>query len=179
MSLLTLKNKVEELVEKIKAFPNIADEIDSDYTRPSWWLPYPELTQGDNVNEIFLLMEVESDVMEYEGIDLTDTPILQNGKKQFWKRVEGTQIDGEQPDLLEVFANCIDEWCFKHPTMTVSTAITNGKAIYPMLQLISGTQMIISSNANHLAAQGNLRLIKCPINISSTLAGVFAYSVSP
>lgn len=175
MSINTLKTKVEQLIKKVEDFPELFEYGTANYTRPSWWLPYPELTSGENINEIFLLMEVLPDVMEYDGIDLSNTSVLKNGKKQFWKRLEGTQIDGEQPDLIEVYANCCEQWCFNHTALTVTTALTSAKSFYPKLQLIGGTAMKISSTSNHLPASGNLRLITCPINITTSVAGIFSY----
>lgn len=178
MSLATLKAKVEQLIDKIESFPVLTENTEVNYTRPSWWLPYPEITKSNGVNEIFLLIEVDADTAEYEGIDLTDTAVLPNGRKQFWKRIEGTQIEGEMPELLEVYANCTDEWCFNHTAMAVTTALTNAKAFYPKLQIIGGTPMKISSSTNTLAASGNLRLINCEVNIRATgqINGIFAFS---
>lgn len=178
MSLATLKTKVEQLIDKIENFPVLTEDTEVNYTRPSWWLPYPETTKKKGLNEIFLLIEVEADTTEYDGIDLSNSVVLPNGRKQFWKRIEGTQIEDEMPDLLEVYANCTDEWCFNHTALAVTTALTNAKALYPKLQIISGTPMKITSSANTLPVSGNLRLINCEVNIrsSSQLSGIFAFS---
>lgn len=178
MSLATLKAKVEQLIDKIDSFPVLTENTEVNYTRPSWWLPYPEITKSKSVNEIFLLIEVDADTTEYGGTDLSNTAVLRNGKKQFWKRIEGTQIEDEMPELLEVYANCADEWCFTHTTMPVTTALSNAKTFYPKLQIIGGTPMKISSSSNTLAASGNLRLINCEVNIRSSgqLNGIFAFS---
>ena len=178
MSLATLKTKVEQLIDRIKSFPVLTENTDVNYTRPSWWLPCPESTKPDGTNEIFLLIEVDEDTEEYGGIDLSDTPVLPNGRKQFWQKIEGTQIEGEIPELLEVYANCTDEWCFNHAAVTVTTSLTNAKSFYPKLQIIGGTPMKISSSANTLPVSGSLRLINCEVNIraSSQINGVFAFS---
>lgn len=178
MSLATLKGKVEQLIDKIESFPVLTEDTEVNYTRPSWWLPYPELTKANGVNEIFLLIEVDADTAEYDGIDLSNTAVLPNEKKQLWKRIEGTQIEDEMPDLLEVYANCSDEWCFSHTSMAVTTTPTNAKSFYPKLQIIGGTPMKIASTANTLPVSGNLRLINCEVNIRSStqLNGVFAFS---
>ena len=178
MSLATLKTKVEKLIDKIESFPVLSENTDTNYTRPSWWLPYPKTAESQGLNEIFLLIEVDSSVTEYDGIDLSDTAVLPNGRKQFWKRIEGTQIEGEIPDLLEVYANCTDEWCFNHTAFAVTTSLTNAKPLYPKLQIIGGTPMKIASNANALPVSGNLRLINCEVHIrsASQLNGIFAFS---
>lgn len=178
MSLATLKTKVEQLIDRINSFPVLYEDTEVNYTRPSWWLPHPEAVKNKGLNEIFLLIEVESDTEEYDGIDLSDTAVLPNGRKQFWKRIEGTQIEGEMPDLLEVFANCTDEWCFNHTSATVTTALTNAKSFYPKLQIIGGTPMKITSGANTLPVLGNLRLINCEVNVraATQLNGIFPFS---
>ena len=178
MSLATLKVKVEKLIDKIESLPVLTEDIAVNYTRPSWWLPYPEVLKNQGLNEIFLLLEVDGSVTEFDGIDLSETAVLSNGRKQFWKRIEGIQIEGEMPDLLEVFANCSDEWCFNHTSATVTTSLTNAKAFYPKLQIIGGTPMKITSNANTLPVTGNLRIIDCEINVRSNaqLNGIFAFS---
>lgn len=178
MSLATLKTKVEQLIDKIESFPVLTEDTEMNYTRPSWWLPYPEIIKSNGVNEIFLLLEVDADTTEYDGIDLSTTTVLPNGRKQFWKRIEGTQIEGEMPELLEVYANCTDEWCFSHTAIAVTTALTNAKSFYPKLQIINGTPMKITSSANTLPVSGNLRLINCEVNIRSSaqINGIFAFS---
>ena len=178
MSLATLKTKVEQLIDKIQSFPVLTENTAANYTRPSWWLPYPELTKGENVNEIFLLIETQADEEEYDGVDLSGTPVMPNGRKQFWKRIEGTQVEGEMPDLLEVLANCTEKWCFNHPTAVITTSLTNARAFYPKLQIIGGTAMKISSTANTLPVSGSLRLISCEVYVESAAQtnGIFAYS---
>ena len=85
MSLATLKEKVEKLIDKIESFPVLTENTAVNYTRPSWWLPYPETAENKGINEIFLLIEVDSGVTEYDGTDLSNTAVLPNGRKQFWK----------------------------------------------------------------------------------------------
>lgn len=156
------------------------DDYEAYYTRPSWWLPYPELTAGDNINEIFLLMEVKPDVMEYDGIDLTNTPILRNGKKQFWKRIEGKQIEGEQPDLLEVYANCVDDWNFYHTAFSLlATGAYTGtafSAFYPKLHIISGTPMSVAANTQNLGFASNLKKVDCVVKIKKVSVNAFQLS---
>ena len=178
MSLVTLKTKVEQLIDRVLSFPVLTEYTDTSYTRPTWWLPYPVLTEGKSVNEIFLLLEVDADTAEYDGTDLSGTPVLPNGKKQFWKRIEGTQVEGDIPELLEVYANCAEEWCFSHQSVTATTTLANARAIYPKLQIISGTPMKISSTMNTLPATGRLRIINCEVHLDSNsqLSGIFAYS---
>ena len=178
MSLETLKGKVEQLIDRIEGFPVLIEDNAANYTRPSWWLPYPEAVRSNGLNEIFLLIEVEADTEEYDGIDLSDTAVLPNGRKQFWKRIEGTVIEGETPDLLEVFANCSEEWCFSHTAAAVTNAPTNAKAFYPKLQIIGGTPMKITSSTNTLPVSGNLRLINCEVNVraAAQINGIFAFS---
>ena len=153
------------------------DDYEAYYTRPSWWLPYPELTEGDDINEIFLLMEVEPEVMEYDGIDLSNTAILRNGKKQFWKKVESNKLEGVFPDLLEIHANCVNDWYVSHSSVNISVIGASSISLtmssvknanyYPKLQLISGTPMRITSQSNTFPLASNLRLIQCLVKISA------------
>lgn len=88
MSLTTLKTKVEQLIEKAQSSgeSEAIDYPEWGFTRPSWWLPRPELTEGDNINECYYLDEVDADVNDYMGVDTSNLEILPNGKKQFWRR---------------------------------------------------------------------------------------------
>ena len=84
MSLATLKDKVGQLIEKAQSGgeSGAIDYPEWGFTRPSWWLPRPELSDG--VDEIWGLCEFPADMNSFEDIDLSNVPIARNGTKQIW-----------------------------------------------------------------------------------------------
>lgn len=69
MSLATLKTKVEQLIEKAQSDgeSGAIDYPEWGFTRPSWWLPRPELTEG--VDEVWFLADLplEAEGIKYKG----------------------------------------------------------------------------------------------------------------
>ena len=145
------------------------------YTRPSYWLPYPTLTQGDNVNEIWLLIEVPKDMTEYDGEDISNAQIVKDGYKQFWKRIDGTTV-GDQIYVVEIHANCVDKFSLRGSVAISSTSLVN-RAYFQKLELITGTPMQIESNLDVCSYIRSLKAITNEVYISTSATfngGIFA-----
>lgn len=185
MSLETLKNKVEQLIEKAQSggSSELIEYPDIGYTRPSFWLPRPTLTKGDNVNEVWALIEVLPDVMEYEGVHLSDIAILPNNKKQFWYMVEpelstdGTYATlGDVPNAIELIVNCIVPLRLT-PDTGVSTSqiyTLTARAIYRDVEIITGTP--IELHADKIFSQAKkLKLVENDLIVGDVNLRYFFY----
>ena len=143
-----------EISTKISDIPTGIEYKDINYVRPSWWLPHPQLTQGDNVNEIWILHEIEEDINEYQGIDITNATVVREGYKQFWQHIEGNIIDQFHYNAVEMIFNCTETASFSVKSAAINNLITQFQTTFPKLQIISGTPLKIK---HHVTAGSTLQ----------------------
>lgn len=151
-----------EISTKISDIPVGTEYKEINYIRPSWWLPHPQLTQGDNVNEIWILHEIEENVNEYQGIDITNATVVREGYKQFWQRIEGNVIDQFHYNAVEMIFNCTEIASFSLKCAAITNIISQFQTTFPKLQIISGTPLKIKHHAtagSTLQCCSNLRAI--------------------
>lgn len=171
MSLETLKPKVAELIkialnEEGGGEKTVIEYPKFNYTRPSWWLPRPVLS--NNAREVWLLHEVEADVTEYNGIDFSTAEILPNGKKQAWERITNiiSNVNGyfvisstyngtRFPYAVEIILNSDAPINFNYRYQ---------KQDFQKLQIITGTALDIGNYLNDgFKDSYSLKMIDCPV----------------
>lgn len=189
MSLATLKTKVEQLVEIAQnggSSGGGSSEVYDPEARPGWWLPRPTVTAGDDINEVWALIEVLPDITEYDGEDISNAEIVANGYKQFWKRVSLTPssnyvICPDFPDAVELIVNCSAYFILSR---TAGTSVYyNNNAMktldsFGKLQFISGTDITVNSfNAGTFCGISGLRKIENQIIIRVSSNNSSTYSL--
>lgn len=151
-----------EISTKISDIPVGTEYKEINYIRPSWWLPHPQLTQGDNVNEIWILHEIEEDINEYQGINITNATVVREGYKQFWQRIEGNVINQFHPSAVEMIFNCTEIATFSLKCVALNNVLAQFQTTFPNLQIISGTPLKIKyvvNGGSTLQCCSNLRAI--------------------
>ena len=143
MSLATLKTKVEQLIEKAQSGGDYIVYPEWEYIRPANWLPRPELTLGEDTNEIWALIEVDESETEHDGAPIENAVVVAEGKKQFWKKYTPKKTNAyineyqianipqeDIPNVVELIFNSI------YP---ISMNYRYQRDAYIKLEIVSGT----------------------------------------
>ena len=169
MSLATLKDKVEQLIEKAQSGGGeVIDYPEWGFTRPSWWLPRPKVTEG--VDEIWGLCEFPADMDNFNGIDLSNVPIARNGTKQIWLQENCAYHNSglfakENGALASVDAS----WCNYCVELIINTKgiaktpyLYQGR-VWANLRIVTGTTIVFCAEMNDgLRWSYDLKVWECP-----------------